>query len=90
MNLKSRVQQLESRARPHATTPIILRVGEGEVSKFIDPATLGWCPAPSGKDLCLVRIPGESPEDFHSRALEWMKGAKTVFAVGDVEFPGLG
>jgi hypothetical protein len=90
MNLVSRVQQLESRTRPHSPTPIILRVGGGEVSKYVHPAVLGWCPAPSGKDLCLARILGESPEDFHSRALEWMQGAKTVFAVGDVEFPGLG
>ncbi|MBK9326068.1 MAG: hypothetical protein IPN00_06985 [Hydrogenophilales bacterium] len=74
MNLNSRVEKLESRARPHAPTPIILLVGGGEVAKYVHPAALGWCPALSGKDLCLVRIPGESPEDFHGRAIKWMKG----------------
>ena len=90
MNLNSRVEKLESRARPHAPTPIILRVGGGEVARYVHPAVLGWCPAPSGKNLCLARIPGESPEDFHSRAIEWMQGANVVIAVGDVVFPGLG
>lgn len=90
MNLNSRVEKLESRARPHAPTPIILRIGGGEMVKYVHPALFGWCPAPSGKEICLARNPGESAEDFQNRAIEWMQGAKAVFAVGDVEFPGLG
>lgn len=74
MSLKSRVHKLESRSRSHACHPILLRLGEGEVSKFIHPAVFGWCPAPSGQAVLLERLPCESFEEFLERATEWIKG----------------